>query len=346
MFQNIANYLILFVGVLFIAVMLAMAVGMPDTLDYYKSNISDMMFTNYQYVLKSYEEEDGDVITTKNPDAEQFCMTSLEHKSDTLDEEISVYGVEDDSRYVQIDDLASLKDTEGYISEPFADKYNLSVGDTITLDAKYENKQYTFTIAGIYGHSQTLAVFLPIENYRVIFNTDGEAFSGYLSDSEITDIDENEIATVITEREITKMADQLDHSMGSYMTYFQYLCVLLSAVLIYLLTKLIIEKNENAISMTKILGYENREIASLYLTSTTIMVLIIDAVSVFLGTVIMAAVWRIMLYSYSGWYAFRFSTVGYVKMFLFILIGYLLVMFFDFRRIRKIPMDQALKNVE
>ena len=61
------------------------------------------------------------------------------------------------------------------------------------------------------------------------------------------------------------MADQLDHSMGSYMTYFQYLCVLLSAVLIYLLTKLIIEKNENAISMVKILGYENREIARLYL---------------------------------------------------------------------------------
>ena len=49
------------------------------------------------------------------------------------------------------------------------------------------------------------------------------------------------------------MADQLDHSMGSYMTYFQYLCVLLSAVLIYLLTKIIIEKNENAISMVKIL---------------------------------------------------------------------------------------------
>ena len=86
----------------------------------------------------------------------------------------------------------------------------------------------------------------------------------YLSDAPL-DIDEDNVATVITERDITKMADQLDHSMGSYMTYFQYLCVLLSAVLIYLLTKLIIEKNENAISMVKILGYENREIARLYL---------------------------------------------------------------------------------
>ncbi|GEM_PF-3640182 len=31
---------------------------------------------------------------------------------------------------------------------------------------------------------------------------------------------------------------------------------------------------------------------------------------------------------------------------MFVFIGYLIVMFFDFRRIKKIPMDQALKNVE
>ena len=346
MFQNVTNYLILFVGIWFIGIMLAMAVGMPETLDYYKSNVSDMMFTNYQYVLKSYENEDGDIITTDNKDAEKFNMTSLQHKSDTLDEEISVYGIEDDSRYVKISDLSALKGNEAYISASYADKYSLSVGDTVVLDEKYENKQYEFEVAGIYDHSQALAVFLSNEQYCEIFDMDSDAFTGYLSDSEITDIDEDEIATVITEHDITKMCDQLDHSMGSYMTYFQYLCILLSAVLIYLLTKLIIEKNENAISMTKILGYENREIASLYLLSTTIVLVVIDAASVILGVVIMKAVWRIMLFSYSGWYAFRISTLGYVKMFLFILIGYLLVMVLDFRRIKRIPMDQALKNVE
>ena len=346
MFQNVANYMILFVGIWFIGIMLAMAVGMPETLDYYKSNVSDMMFTNYQYVLKSYENEDGDIITTDNKDAEKFNMTSLQHKSDTLDEEISVYGIEDDSRYVKISDLSALKGNEAYISASYADKYSLSVGETVVLDEKYENKQYEFEVAGIYDHSQTLAVFLSNEQYCEIFDMDSDAFTGYLSDSEITDIDEDEIATVITEHDITKMCDQLDHSMGSYMTYFQYLCILLSAVLIYLLTKLIIEKNENAISMTKILGYENREIASLYLLSTTIVLVVIDVASVILGVVIMKAVWRIMLFSYSGWYAFRISTMGYVKMFLFILIGYLLVMVLDFRRIKRIPMDQALKNVE
>lgn len=346
MFQNVSNYLILFVGIWFIAIMLAMAVGMPETLDYYKSNVSDMMFTNYQYVLKSYEDEDGEIITTKNTDAEKFNMTSLQHKSDSLDEEISVYGVEPDSRYVKIDNLSALGDNEVYVSASYADKYSLQVGDTAVLDAKYENKQYEFKVAGIYDGCQTLAVFMPNESYCRVFDTDSDAFAGYLSDSEITDIDEDNIATVITEHDITKMCDQLDHSMGSYMTYFQYLCIILSAVLIYLLTKLIIEKNENAISMTKILGYENREIASLYLLSTTIVLLVIDLLSVILGGIIMKTVWRIMLFSYSGWYAFRLSTTGYVKMYLFILIGYLLVMGLDFARIRKIPMDQALKNVE
>ena len=64
--------------------------------------------------------------------------------------------------------------------------------------------------------------------------------------------------------------------------------------------------------MVKILGYETREI----------------------------------MFSYSGWFAFHMEPVGYVKMFVFVLIGYAIVTIFDFRRIRKIPMDEALKSAE
>jgi len=162
----------------------------------------------------------------------------------------------------------------------------------------------------------------------------------------MNDLDVDHIATVITQYDITKMCDQLDHSMGAYMVYFQYLCILLSAVLIYLLTKIIIEKNENAISVTKILGYSNGEIAGLYMISTSIIVVIVDIVSVIIGSWIMGIAWKAILFSYSGWFDFVISPVGYVKIFGFILLGYLFVMYFDFKRIRKIPMENALKNVE
>lgn len=344
--QNIPNYLILFFGVFFVMIMLAMAVGMPNTLDYYKENVGDMMFADYQYVLKSYEDEDGKQIATSNTDAEMFAMYSLQRKSDVIDEEISVYGIIDNSNYVAIADLGTLQEDEVYISDSYRDKYGVSIGDTIVLDEKYENKQYEFRVVGFYDESLSIAVFMPIEHFRSTFDLDEDEFSGYLSNSEITDIKEDAIATVITEREITKMCDQLDHSMGSYMEYFQVLCILLSAVMIYLLTKIIIERNENAISMTKILGYENREIARLYLLSTTIVLVVFDAISVFLGTFVMCEAWKIIMSSYSGWYPFVIQPLGYIKMFLFVLIGYLFVMILDFKRIKKIPMDEALKNVE
>ena len=346
MFQNKANYLILFVGILFIMEMLAMAVGMPDTLDYYKSNTDGMMFAKYQYVLKSYVDEEGNIVSTGNKDAEKFDMTSLLKKSDALDEEVSIYGIADNSSYVKINDFDSLKKNEVYISDSFSQKYGLNEGDEVKLDAQYEKKSYTFKVKGIYDKSQSIAVFMPIDKFADIFDLKDDQFSGFLSDTKIKDIDENNIAITITIHDITKMADQLDHSMGSYMSYFQVLCILLAAVMIYLLTKLIIEKNETAISMTKILGYENKEIASLYLMSTSIVVVLADLISVVIGTLVMKVAWKMMLFSYSGWFAFKVKPLGYVKMFAFVLIGYLIVMVFDFRRIKKIPMDQALKNVE
>lgn len=345
-FQNVPNYLILFVGISFIMIMLAMAVGMPSTLDYYQENVSSLMFADYQYVLKNYQDEMGNVIETKMEEAEPFAMKSLQKISDKMKEEITVYGVENDSKYVTIAELSDLKEKEVYLSEPFMDKYNLKVGDVVTLKEKYEEKEYPFKIAGIYEQCQSLAVFMSIQQYRELFDLEEDAFTGYFSNTELTDIKEEQITTVITQREITKMCDQLEHSMGSYMSYFQVLCILLSTVMIYLLTKIIIEKNENAISMTKILGYLNKEIAGLYLAATTIMVVLANLVGVVVGTWIMEYVWRMVFFEYSGWYAFYMESMDYIKMFVFVMIGYFVVLYFDFHRIKKVPMDQALKVVE
>lgn len=344
--QNVSNYVILFVGVFFVMVLLAMAVGMPSTLAYYQDNSENMIFARYQYVLKDYEDADGHAVTTAADGAEKFSLSTLLRRSDALDEEVSVYGVEPDSRYVHCPGLADLTGSRVYISQSFSEKYGIQVGDTVALDEKYENKSYEFTVSGLYDGSQSIAVFMPITEFRATFGQDEDAFSGFFSDTELTDLDPDNVATVITIRDIQKMADQMDHSMGSYMTYFQYLCILLSAVMIYLLTKLIIEKNETAISMVKILGYQNGEIARLYLLSTTIVLVLADAVSVFLGVAVMKTAWRAIMAGYSGWFDFRMEPVGYVQMFAFVLIGYLLVLGLDFRRIQKIPMDRALKGAE
>ena len=342
--QNIPNYIVLMVGICFVMLMLSLAVGFPESLDKYQDNIADMMFTKNQVVLKSTEDDDGNVIKTNTKSAESFCMSSLNYVNDDFSETISVYGTERDSRYVEIP--YDMEESEVYISNSFSEKYKLKEGDKFELEEKYDNTVYEFTVAGIYDYSGALSIFMPDKNYREVFDKDEDFFTGYMSDEEIKDIDDKYVATTITIDDVLKISRQLDHSMGGYMTYFQVLCIILSAVLIYLLTKIIIEKNENAISMVKILGYENKEISSLYILTTSIVVIISCIVGIAAGYFLMTAVFKQYLMSMEGWFDFFISPFGLLKMLSFGIIAYLIVMVFDFRRIKKIPMDEALKNVE
>ncbi|MBR6401915.1 MAG: ABC transporter permease [Eubacterium sp.] len=344
LFQNIPNYLVLFLGIAFVMLMMAMAVGFPDSLDVYQDNVADMMFVKYQTILKTTEDEDDNPIETTTKSAEKFAMNGLQYEAKDHNESIAVYGVEDNSAYIK--DLAKMAEKEVYISNSFADKFGISVGDDLRLDEKYDNEFYELKVVGIYDYSGSLSVFMPIDNYRSIFNNDDDYFTGYMADEEIEGIDDKYIATTITKDDVLKISRQLDHSMGSYMTYFQYVCLILSVVLIYLLTKIVIEKNENAISMVKILGYENREISSLYMTSTTIVVIVSCVVGILLGYFGMEGLFRRYLMTMEGWFSFVITPVGIVKMFMFVFIAYLIVMVFDYNRIKRIPMDRALKNVE
>lgn len=341
--QNIPNYIMLFVGITFVMLLISMAVGMPETLSYYQDSMADMMFAEDQLILSSTEDEDGELITTANKDAERFSISSLERRSDTYNEEVSVFGIENGSRYIK---LGKCADNEVYISKAFADKYNIHTGDTITLSEKYEHKDYEWKVYDIYDYSAGVAVFMENEQFNRVFEKDADDFSGYMSDSMITDIDKEYIAKEITAQDMIKVADQLDHSMGAYMVYFQYVCFIVAAIILYLLTKIIIEKNERSISMTKILGYENGEIASLYLIPTAIVVFFSEFLAIYIGYKLMEFFWKLIMMKMSGWFAFILPASGFVKEFLLVFAAYLIITILDFIRIRNIPKVLALKNME
>ena len=90
-------------------------------------------------------------------------------------------------------------------------------------------------------------------------------FGGYFSDTEIRDIPSKYIGSVIDLEALTKISRQLDVSMGDMMGMMYGFSVIIFLVVIYLLSKVIIEKNAQSISMTKILGYTNGEISRLYI---------------------------------------------------------------------------------
>ena len=374
-FQNVSNYLLLFLGILFANLLLMFGLLFPAVLDHYQTVLKDNLLCNYQYILQipiNAMDEDHKLeslvnmlyfqheVETDNPDAEKFSAYSLKTTDKKYkEEEILLYGLADNSRYLPIDFQETASDKDGaaqtdssavtpvYISSAYADKYLLDIGDEITLKEAYEDDTYTFYVEGIYDYEGALTVFLPQEQLNKLFDLGSDYFSGYLSDSEITDIDQKYIGSVIDLDSLSKISRQLNVSMGSMMYLLDGFSIVLFMILIYLLSKIIIEKNAQSISMTKILGYSDREISSLYLLSTTIMVVVFLLLSFPIETVLMNALFRgIMISSISGWIPLYIDPVLYVKMFLLGFGTYLLVALIEYRRIKKVPMDQALKNIE
>ena len=393
-FQNMSNYVVLFIGILFANLLLMFGLLLPSALSHYQVEIQNNMLAKYQYMLQvpvsavSGNKFEGLISLlefymdsrTDNEDAEEFSAYSLntlpgKYKS----EEVLLYGIEPDSRYVAIDfndtkdtyesskntkykkdeagneEKADNKDTANaekesasvYISSAYADKFLLHVGDTITLKEKYEKEKYSFKIAGVYDYTATLCVFMPRSELNDIFDLGEDYYSGYFSDTELTDIKSQYIGSVVDLDALTKISRQLDVSMGSMMGMVNGFAIMIYMVLIYLLSKIIIEKNAQSISMVKILGYTNGEISRLYILSTSMVVVLCLLVSLPIETAVMNVLFReMMLSSISGWITLWIDPMIYVQMFAAGIITYGIVALLEFRRVKKVPMDEALKNVE
>lgn len=358
-FQNMSNYAVLFVGIVFANLLLFFGLLLPSTLNHYQQEIKSNMLAKYQYMLdipvSAVSGDDSENVLellqyymgtkTLNDDAEAFSAYSLntlpsKYKTD----EVLLYGIEKNSKYIDVDFDDS---DEVYISGAYAEKFQLEPGDKITLKEKYEKKKYTFKVKGIYDYSGALCVFMPQKQLNDTFDLGSYYFSGYFSNSKITDINKKYIGSVVDLNTLTKVSRQLTVSMGGMMSLINGFAIGIFIVLIYLLSKIIIEKNAQSISMAKILGYTNGEIGKLYIWSTTIVVVICLLLSLPIEKAIMGVVFReMMLSSVSGWIALWIDPKIYLKMFLIGITTYAIVSLLEYRRIRRIPMDEALKNAE
>lgn len=358
-FQNMKNYLVLFIGIMFANLLLMFGMALPEVLNHYQHEIENGMLSNYQYMLQvPVSAMSGDSkletmismmqfsngVETENEDAEKFSAYTLDTLGDVAkSEEILLYGIDSDSKYVPLD----FKDSEVYISSAYAEKYKLKAGDSITLKEKYEKKKYTFKVGGIYNYSGSLTVFMSKKMLNKTFDLGDDYFCGYFSDSKITDIKSDYIGSVIDLESLTKISRQLNVSMGSMMYLVDGFAIGIFLVLIYLLSKIIIEKNAQSISMAKILGYTNLEISRLYILSTSIMVILSLLVSMpLVYNALLQIFYMMMLESFTGWLPLYIPNKVYVEMFILGLATYAIVAALEYRKIKKVPMDEALKNVE
>ena len=260
-----------------------------------------------------------------------------------MEDEITIYGVQKNSNYIKADIPAG----EVLVSNGYWEKFGVKKGDKITLKDPYSKKKYTFKVAGYYTYDAVLAVFMNTDDFCDTFDKEKDYYSGYFSKKKLKDIPKEYVASVITVKDLRKVSTQLKVSMGNYMELLQYFGVIMFILLMYLLSKQIIEKNSNSIALTKILGYTNGEIGGLYIITTFIVVALSLLLTIPLVDQIMKWMFTGYLYTQmTGYIPYIISNSCYVKMLIMGIFSYLVVCLIQIIKIQKIPKSDALKNLE
>ncbi len=338
---NLPGYIIMIIGILFSSILISFGDMMPRMMTDYKEIVIRDMISEYQYIVYDYEEA-GEV---SDEQAEKFAMSSFDYsKEGFLTDSISVYGVSENSRYVS----ANIPEGTALISTGISQKYGLSEGDIITLDEKYKrDSSYEIKIGGVYDYESSLAMFMDLDDYNNTFGKDKDYFTGYFSNKELTELDTDDVASVITASDYTKLSDQLMTSMGGMMDLFKWFGAFFFIIVIYVLCKQVIERNFQSIALTKILGFRNSEIAGLYIVSTSIAVLVGLFISIPFIDVAMKTIFTGYLYTMmTGYIPCIISPITYTVTFVTGVACYAAVALLQMRKVAKVSKSEALKNVE
>jgi len=339
--QNKGSYITLFVGVFLASFILMFGLVMTPMISHYVDSIKQSAVSDYQYILKA-------PVEPENPgNAEKLTVASLEtyYKPAEKNIEVSVFGLREDSHYFE---ELPISDNESgvYLSDGLAIKMGAESGDTLDFVNPYTDMEYTVKVIGITDYPGALTVFMNQKQLNDLLERDTSYFNGYFSDEELTFTDKNSLATVITPEELSKFGDQMLSSFKQLAPLCLFAAIVIYLVLMYVLTKLVIDKNALYISFLKVFGYETPEIRKLYLKATTIVVL---------GSLILCL--PLVNFGIQGsFFLVQMKLSGYlpvyIPMYLYpeiVAIGmasYFIINFIHVRRINKIELSAALKNRE
>lgn len=334
--QNKGSYVILMVGIIFASFLLTFGLCLLPSIDNYLDNMKDSTKANYQYILKMPVAADGEKIS--------YISLETYFEAGDLDLDVSLYGLEDDSKYYD-DFVLPTKDDEIIISYDFSKKLSLHQGDQIVLKNSYTEQEYLLTVYDIYDSRTTISAYMSRSSLNKLLDQDDSYFNGYLSDEEL-DIDASYLSATITKDDLLKIGDQMTEAFSQMIPIMATVAVIIYLVVMYILTKLVLDRNTNYMSFLKVMGYDDQEIAKIYLKSTTLVVIFSLLISLPICKYGLSKLFIMAFMKFSGYLEIYIPIYLYVMIFAVGVITYIVVNWISNKQIQRIDLGQSLKETE
>ena len=331
--ESFRNYSILSLALLFVVILLTFGLGMKYSLEKYPEDIENSIKNEYTYYLKySYDVDDD-----KTEKAVDISCSYDDQYTFTL------RGIDNNCIYYSMNN--DIGENTCIISSAVAEKFDLKKGMKLSLKNNGDYSIYDFSIDDIYDYNDGLYVFTNRDSLNKLAHNEDGYFNVLLTDHKL-DIPDEYVYAELSREDIIKASETIVSMLRAMIVMLIGAAVIVSVVCVYILVKIILDKERMNISLIKILGYQNNEINRIYLNSTFIVVIISLFFSIPISNLIMKRLWLKTIASIQAYIGFYLKAEAYLIIILTVLGTYLLSSFLLKRHAAKISMVETLKNRE
>ncbi|MCR5202591.1 MAG: ABC transporter permease [Lachnospiraceae bacterium] len=292
---------------------------------------------NYMYTYKYPEKEvpkGGSAVYAKN----------LKKKTMGYNFDITVLGIEDGNKYFDVKTYEGL--SNGVISSAMAVKYDLKVGDMVTLtDEENHGRLYSFNVKEIVDYSSRFYVFMNIDDARELFGEKEDYYNVVFSDKKL-DVESGRLSQVITKAEISKSSDIFISMMRGMILTITIASIIIFMIVMYLMMKVMIDRSTYGIALAKIFGYNKKEIKKLYLDGNFYIIAVGALICLPLSKFCIDAMYPMMISNVTIGAKYSYSLPMYGVMYLIIIALYFIINAMLSSRLNKFTPAEVLKNRE
>lgn len=231
-----------------------------------KDKLMDTNNPEYSYYMHTLQNDVPD-------EGEPFLAKDYEIKEEHA--VFTIMGIRNESEYVQIETVEGekLDADKTYIGKPLATLLEVEPGDTIEFNDSATLEKHRLEIDGIADVNLEQTVYMSIENMQKFMGLSEPAYSGIHSDTKL-DLDESQINYTLRYSDVVGGYETILQAFLGMIFVLIVFSVIISVIVVYVTTNMLMEENRHNISMLKVLGYKLKEINKLVLNTNTVLLLI------------------------------------------------------------------------
>lgn len=300
-----------------------------------RQNIADTQY-EYMYLLKYPE--------SSVPEGGYAAyVEGLKKENLGYNMEVSVIGLEEGNPFFPA--IASSRKNEVSISSSVAAKFGLKAGDELLLRDDLSETVYAFTVTEIIPYSPGLCVFMDIDGMRSLFQREENYYNALYSDHAL-ELDAGRLYAVATKADVEKSASIFIEIMIPLVVTMVGASILIFLIVLYQMTKVMVDRASVSISLMKIFGYREREIRRLYLDASFWVVAVGTLFLLPLAKLLMDAVYPAFVANVACGTDFSWPPLLYAATYLGTLLCYLFIRTLLMGRLKKLTAAEILKNRE